>query len=94
MILRIIKRKLKKQMLTGELIPDTGDLLKMTNDSNSAKIKRQKTLLSILGNVFTYPNNSIGAISRQYIAYKLLAISSTRKPGYIRQLSLWLHHAR
>lgn len=38
-------------MLTGEQIPDKGDLLKMTNDSNSAKIKRRKTLLSILGNV-------------------------------------------
>ncbi len=94
MILRIIKRKLKKQMLTGEQIPDKGDLLKMTNDSNSAKIKRRKTLLSILGNAFTYPGNSIGAISTHYIAYKLLAISLTRKPGYRKLLSLWIHHAR
>ena len=80
-----------QQMLTGEQIPYTGDLLKMKNVSNSAGIERQKTRLSILGNVFTQPANLIGAICRRCIAYTLLVILSTRKPRGKKQLSLRFH---
>jgi len=78
-----------QQMLTGEQTPDTGDLLKMTNVSNSAGIKRQKTYLSIFG--FTHPCNLIGAICRQYIAYKLPVFSPTRKPRGRRHISSWFY---
>ena len=77
-----------QQMLTGEQTPDTGDLLKMTNVSDSAGIERQKTYLSILGNAFTNPGNLIDAICRQYVPNKLLVILSTRKPRGRKQLSL------
>ena len=71
-------------MLTGEQIPHTGDLLKMTSNSSADEIERQMAPSSMLGNVDTYPGNSIDAIGPQCVLHKWLVISSTREAPFRR----------
>jgi len=51
----------------------------MSNNSNAAQISQQKTSLSKRVDIYNFFGNFIKAFGCQYIAHKLLEISSTEK---------------